>query len=76
MVNWKSSSKSVILSDEQLKDIKETILENVLNVLTDIPNDIFPVIMDKVSDIINTNIKDYVSTSCSTKRHDNNVKGT
>ena len=57
MVKGKSNTNNVILSEEQFKYIKETILENVLRILPEILNDIFPVIMDKVSDIIKTNIK-------------------
>ena len=49
MVKGKSHTNNVILSEEKIKDIKETILENVLNALSEILNDIFPVIMDKVS---------------------------
>ena len=45
MAKGKSNSNDVILSDEQFKDIEETILEKVLKVLHDILN-IFPVIMD------------------------------
>ena len=73
MVKGKSNTY-VILSEEQFKDIKETILENVLRILPEILNDIFPVIMDKVSDIIKTNIKEYVLKSCLTNSRDNNVK--
>ena len=47
----KSNTNNVILSEEQFKDIKEKKLENVLKVLPEILNDIFPVVMDKVSDI-------------------------
>ena len=49
MVKGKSHTNNVILSEEKIKDIKETILENVSNALSEILNDIFPVIMDKVS---------------------------
>ena len=59
---------------EQFKDIKDTILENVFKVLPEILNDIFTVIMDKVSDIIKTNIKEYVPKSCLNNSRDNNVK--
>ena len=59
---------------EQFKDIKDTILENVFKVLPEILNDIFPVIMDKVSDIIKTNIKEYVPKPCLNNSRDNNVK--
>ena len=59
---------------EQFKDIKDTILENVFRVLPEILNDIFPVIMDKVSDIIKTNIKEYVPKPCLNNSRDNNVK--
>ena len=45
MLKGKPNTNNVILSEEQFKDIKESILENVLKVLADI----FPVIMDKVS---------------------------
>ena len=74
MVKGKSNTNNVILSEEQFKYIKETILENVLRILPEILNDIFPVIMDKVSDIIKTNIKEYVLKSCLTNSRDNNVK--
>ena len=70
----KSNTNNVILSEEQFKDIKEKKLENVLKVLPEIRNDIFPVVMDKVSDITKTNIKEYVPTSCLTNSCDKNVK--
>ena len=73
MVKGKSNTNNV-LSEEQFKDTKVTILENVLKVLHEIINDIFPVIKDKVSDIIKANIKQYVPTSCLTNKCDNNVK--
>ena len=74
MIKEKSNTNNIILSKEQFKDIKETILENVLKVLPEILNDIFPVIMEKVSDIIKANIKEYVSTFCLTNNHGSNVK--
>ena len=60
------AKKNIVLSDEQFKDIKDTILDNVLKVLPNIINEIFPVIMEKVSDIIKSNINDYVPVSRST----------
>ena len=74
MVKGKSNTNNAILSEEQFKDIKETILENVSKVLLEILNDIFPVIMDKVSDIIKTNIKEYIPTSCLTNSRESNAK--
>ena len=74
MVKGKSST-NVIFSEEQFKNIKEIILENVLKVLLEILNNIFPVIMDKVSDTIKTNIEEYFPISCLTNNCDNNAKG-
>lgn len=74
VVKGKSNRDNIILSGKQFKDIKEIILENVLKVLLDILNDLFLVIMDKVSNVIKANTKDYVPTSRSTNSHDNNVK--
>ena len=74
IVKGKSNTNNVILSEEQFKDVKEKKLENVLKVLPEILNDIFPVVMDKVSDITKTNIKEYVPTSCLTNSCDKNVK--
>lgn len=74
IVKGKSNRDNVILSGKQFKDKEETILENVLKVLLDILNDLFLVIMDKVSDVIKANTKDYVPASRSTNSHDNNVK--
>ena len=65
------AKKNIVLSDEQFKDIKDTILDNVLKVLPNIINEIFPVIMEKVSDIIKSNINDYVPVPRSTGRQAN-----
>ena len=66
MVKGKANTIYVILSGEQFKDIKETILEYVLNVPPEVLNVIFLVIMDKSSDIVKTDIKEYVPKSCLT----------
>ena len=68
------AKKNIVLSDEQFKDIKETILDNVLKVLPNIINEIFPVIMEKVSDIIKSNINDYVPVSRSTGHQAKDLK--
>ena len=66
LVKRKSNTNYVISSEKQFKDIKETFLENVLKVLPELLNDIFRVTVDKFSDIIITDIKNYVPKSCLT----------